>query len=238
MRPRCSNSEGVGDGIALNAPQPALGAELLETASTGESLAALFSSCSLISGVLGLRFLLKLGCLMRLRSLMVSVFKLMGRARPCNLRNNPQALHKTCPVSSRRQRGVVSVLQLRHTGVDMLDLVVMVTLVICVVGLVLGWMGLLMAGNRWISLMVALVTETRWRSWKIFAGKVGVPNLRDCLGWISPEINTQIRAQASNDRETEVRAFAGLRGRNTRENVFTQEPIVFRRACLLVRVCF
>lgn len=37
----------------------------------------------------------------------VSVFKLIGLGRPCNLRNNPQALHNTWPVSSLLHKGVV-----------------------------------------------------------------------------------------------------------------------------------
>lgn len=104
-------------------------------------------SFSLSSGVFGPDDLARLGCLMRLRSFIVSVFKLMGRGRPCNLRNNPHALQSTCPVSSRRHNGVVCVLQLRHTGDVMLVLVVVVPLVMWVVVLAFGCTGL--AATTW-----------------------------------------------------------------------------------------
>ena len=52
----------------------------------------------------------------RLRLLMTSVLREMGRGRPCSLRNKPQALHKTAPISSRRHRGVVEVWQFIHVG--------------------------------------------------------------------------------------------------------------------------
>lgn len=54
----------------------------------------------------------------RFRLLITSVLRLIGRARPCNLRNKPQALHKTEPPSSRRQSGVVLVEQFWHVGCD------------------------------------------------------------------------------------------------------------------------
>jgi len=54
--------------------------------------------------------------LMRLRLLMTSVLREMGRGRPCSLRKRPQALHRTAPVSSRRQSGVVLVVQFWQTG--------------------------------------------------------------------------------------------------------------------------
>jgi hypothetical protein len=54
--------------------------------------------------------------LTRLRLLMTSVFSEMGRGRPCSLRNRPQALHSTAPDSSRRQSGVVLVVQFWQTG--------------------------------------------------------------------------------------------------------------------------
>lgn len=49
---------------------------------------------------------------------MTLVLRLMGRARPCSLRNRPHALQSTCPASSRRQSGVVEVWQFWHTGVS------------------------------------------------------------------------------------------------------------------------
>jgi hypothetical protein len=52
----------------------------------------------------------------RLRLLMTSVFKEIGRGRPCSLRNKPHALQSTAPVSSRRHRGVVDVLQFWQIG--------------------------------------------------------------------------------------------------------------------------
>lgn len=45
------------------------------------------------------------------RLLITSVFRLMGRERPCSLRNSPHALHSTDPFSSRRHNGVVDVEQ-------------------------------------------------------------------------------------------------------------------------------
>lgn len=42
----------------------------------------------------------------------------MGRGRPWSFRKRPQALHRTDPVSSRRQSGVVLVAQFWHTGYD------------------------------------------------------------------------------------------------------------------------
>ena len=54
--------------------------------------------------------------LTRLRDLMTSVLRLMGRGRPCSLRKRPHALHSTEPASSRRQRGVVVVWQFWQTG--------------------------------------------------------------------------------------------------------------------------
>lgn len=49
--------------------------------------------------------------LTRLRLLMTSVLREIGRGRPCSLRNKPQALHRTEPYSSRRHSGVIDVLQ-------------------------------------------------------------------------------------------------------------------------------
>lgn len=54
--------------------------------------------------------------LTRLRLLITSVLREMGRGRPCSLRNKPQALHRTAPISSRRHRGVVDVWQFIHVG--------------------------------------------------------------------------------------------------------------------------
>jgi hypothetical protein len=54
--------------------------------------------------------------LTRLRLLITSVFRLIGRGLPCSLRKRPQALHRTEPISSRRQRGVVEVVQFWHVG--------------------------------------------------------------------------------------------------------------------------
>jgi hypothetical protein len=51
-----------------------------------------------------------------LRLLITSVLREIGRARPCNLRNKPQALQRTAPYSSRRHNGVVEVLQLWQVG--------------------------------------------------------------------------------------------------------------------------
>lgn len=52
----------------------------------------------------------------RLRLFMTSVFKLIGRGRPCSLRNKPQALQSTEPTSSLRHSGVVEVPQFWQTG--------------------------------------------------------------------------------------------------------------------------
>jgi hypothetical protein len=54
--------------------------------------------------------------LTRLRLLITSVFRLIGRGLPWSLRNRPQALQSTEPISSRRQRGVVEVVQFWHVG--------------------------------------------------------------------------------------------------------------------------
>lgn len=54
--------------------------------------------------------------LTRLRLLMTSVLREMGRGRPCSLRNRPQALQRTEPISSRRHSGVVDVAQFWHVG--------------------------------------------------------------------------------------------------------------------------
>ena len=54
--------------------------------------------------------------LTRLRLLMTSVFREMGRGRPCSFKKRPQALHSTEPDSSRRQSGVVLVVQFWQTG--------------------------------------------------------------------------------------------------------------------------
>lgn len=47
--------------------------------------------------------------------LITSVFNESGRVVPCNLRNNPQALHNVFPSASFLQRGVFKVLQLKHS---------------------------------------------------------------------------------------------------------------------------
>lgn len=52
----------------------------------------------------------------RFRLLMVFVLRDMGLERPCSFRNSPQALHRTVPLSSRRHKGVVEVLQFWQTG--------------------------------------------------------------------------------------------------------------------------
>lgn len=54
--------------------------------------------------------------LTRLRLLMTSVLRLMGRGRPCSFKNSPQALQSTEPDSSRRHSGVVLVVQFWQTG--------------------------------------------------------------------------------------------------------------------------
>lgn len=98
-------------------------------------------SFDLSSGVFGVEGVLgPVACdLILLRLLIVSVLRDIGRGRPWSLRKRPQALHRTWPVSSRRQRGVVCVLQLRHTGDVMFVLVVVIPLDIWVVVLALGW---------------------------------------------------------------------------------------------------
>jgi len=67
----------------------------------------------------GRRLTLRLGpcpVFTRLRLLITSVLRLIGRARPCSLRNKPHALHNTEPSSSLRHRGVVEVPQFWQTG--------------------------------------------------------------------------------------------------------------------------
>jgi hypothetical protein len=54
--------------------------------------------------------------LTRLRLLITSVFRLIGRGLPWSFRNRPQALQRTEPISSRRQRGVVEVVQFWQVG--------------------------------------------------------------------------------------------------------------------------
>lgn len=54
--------------------------------------------------------------LTRFRLLITSVLRLIGRDLPCSFRNSPQALQSTEPISSRRHRGVVEVVQFWHTG--------------------------------------------------------------------------------------------------------------------------
>lgn len=54
--------------------------------------------------------------LTRLRLLMTSVLREMGRGRPCSFKKRPQALQRTAPVSSRRHKGVVLVEQFWQTG--------------------------------------------------------------------------------------------------------------------------
>ena len=58
--------------------------------------------------------------LTRLRLLMTSVFREMGRERPCSFRKRPQALQRMAPVSSRRHSGVVEVEQFWHVGCSLL----------------------------------------------------------------------------------------------------------------------
>ena len=65
----------------------------------------------LVTPALGPTFVLTL-----LRLLMTSVFRLIGRGRPCSLRKRPHALQRTEPVSSRRHSGVVLVPQFWQTG--------------------------------------------------------------------------------------------------------------------------
>lgn len=93
------------------------------------------------SGVLGPEDFAEFGCLILFLSFIVSVLRLIGLGRPWSLRNNPQALHNTWPVSSLLQSGVVWVLQLRHTGLVMLDLAVVVPLVIWAVAFAFGCTG-------------------------------------------------------------------------------------------------
>lgn len=59
--------------------------------------------------------------LTRLRLLMTSVLRLIGRGRPCSLRKRPQALQRTEPTSSRRHRGVVLVVQFWQMGCKLLS---------------------------------------------------------------------------------------------------------------------
>lgn len=54
----------------------------------------------------------------RLRLLITSVLRLIGRARPCSLRKRPQALQRTDPISSRRHSGVVEVEQFWQVGCE------------------------------------------------------------------------------------------------------------------------
>jgi hypothetical protein len=54
--------------------------------------------------------------LTRFRLLITSVFKEIGRGRPCNLRKRPHALQSTEPISSRRHNGVVEVVQFWQVG--------------------------------------------------------------------------------------------------------------------------
>lgn len=54
----------------------------------------------------------------RLRLLITSVLREIGRGRPCSLRNKPQALHRTEPYSSRRHNGVVEVVQFWQVGCE------------------------------------------------------------------------------------------------------------------------
>lgn len=119
----------------------------------------LLASLDFNSGVFGLDVLDGLACLILFLDLMVSVFNDIGLGRPCNFKNNPQALHNTWPVSSLLQSGVVCVLQLRHTGLVMFVLVVVVPLFTCVVVLALGCTGLASIGVGigsccWISLIL------------------------------------------------------------------------------------
>ena len=54
--------------------------------------------------------------LTRLRLLITSVFRLIGRGLPWSFRKRPQALQRTEPISSRRQSGVVEVVQFWQVG--------------------------------------------------------------------------------------------------------------------------
>lgn len=68
------------------------------------------------TALLDLRFGPWPAVLTRLRLLITSVFKLIGRGLPWSFRNKPQALQRTEPSSSRRHKGVVDVPQFWHTG--------------------------------------------------------------------------------------------------------------------------
>lgn len=103
-----------------------------------------FPSRDLSSGVFGLVPAFDDGllvCLILFLDFIVSVFKEMGLGRPCNLRKRPQALHNTSPVSSRRHKGVVCVLQFLHTGLEILVLLVVVPLLVYEVVFAFGWIG-------------------------------------------------------------------------------------------------
>jgi hypothetical protein len=52
----------------------------------------------------------------RLRLLITSVLRLIGRGLPWSLRKSPQALHRTEPISSLLQSGVVEVVQFWQVG--------------------------------------------------------------------------------------------------------------------------
>lgn len=79
---------------------------------------------------------------------MTSVFNEIGLGRPCNLRNSPQALQSTCPVSSLLQSGVVEVLQFLQIGVDMFVLLVVDPFgEMWVVVFTFGWGGFLFSSN-------------------------------------------------------------------------------------------
>jgi hypothetical protein len=56
--------------------------------------------------------------LTRFRLLITSVLRLIGLGRPWSLRKRPQALQSTEPISSRRQSGVVEVVQFWHVGCE------------------------------------------------------------------------------------------------------------------------
>jgi hypothetical protein len=56
--------------------------------------------------------------LTRLRLLITSVLREIGRGRPCSFRKRPQALQRTEPNSSRRHSGVVEVLQFWQVGCE------------------------------------------------------------------------------------------------------------------------
>ncbi len=66
------------------------------------------------------------------RLLITSVLRDMGLGRQWSLRNKPQALHSTAPISSRRHSGVVDVAQFWHTGCVVSRLLVaIVAILIC-----------------------------------------------------------------------------------------------------------